>query len=155
MSNKGDTGISGCINQNSNLIIDKIISEHPVVSFLEEGGCTTNKNMFTKCEVIPFFENPKAICPEIFRRSRNKISTDKLAETLHPNFPKIKLGLKDNKQTTTSAQFAIQTAKTIDKIMPSSKFKNSLQLSEEGILTDNQKTPVTTAPLIRQPSAAF
>ena len=109
--------------------------------------------MFTKCEIISFFEDPTTISPEIFRRTRNGVSTDKLLmEIIRLNLPKIKLELKnekDNKPTTASAQFTLQTIKIIDKIMSSSKFKNSLQLSEEGILTDNQKTPITMAHLIR------
>ncbi len=153
LSSKGDTGISGWINQNSNLIIDKIISEHPAVSFLEEEGYPTSKNMFTKCEIILFFEDPTTISPEIFRRTRNGVSTDKLlAEIIRSSLPKIKLELKnkkDNSPTTISAQFTIQTVKIIGKIISSSKFKNSLQLSEEGILADNQKTPITMAHLIR------
>ena len=153
LSSSRDTGISGWINQNSNIIIDKIFSEHPVVSFLEEEGYPTSKSTFARSEIISFFEDPTIISSEIFRRTSNRVSTDKLlAEIIHSDLPKIKLNLKDkkdNKVTTISAQFTAQSITIIDKIISSSKFKNSLQLLEEKCLINYQKTSSIRAHLIR------
>ena len=155
MSNSGDTGISGKINHNSDLILKTIISKHHLFCKLEDSGILVKKNTLIRCAVIFFFENLAVFRKNstILHRCTNRISTDKLLNEISQSIiPRVKIELKrkkDNKMTTISTQVTPQSLKTIGMIICSPAIQSFFEkLGEDGFII-RQNTCTIKSVLIR------
>ena len=166
LSSNGDTGISGWINQNTNRLVDSIISGHPTCGFLEDNGLNVKKGILLRSGFMMFLEEfPSIKNPSLLRKVRNRKSTEKALQNIHDGMLPAVRKTKESQQkkggnvrnddddgskpTTISTQFTPHSIKIIEKIFSSENFTDTFEeLHEDGFI-DNEKPSNIKAIIVR------